>query len=495
MKRIITKLMSNFKKTSKICCGFMALFFVTPLLSQNFELVKDINPGSNRSSVENIVKLNGKLYFAAYEVVNGFELWVSDGTTDGTMMLKDINLGPDNGLPVHFYGNNGNIYFQAEDGANGSELWVTDGTSAGTYMVKDINSGPEDSNPSGFIGYNDKVYFFADDGIHGGELWVSDGTATGTHMVKDINTGSEDSDPVKFALFNNKIYFQANDGTHGDELWASDGTATGTSMVKDIADGEPIQDDSFPDYLTEYNGLLYFEAISSVDEGWELWVTDGTEAGTQLLKDIAPNDSGHTKNFIEFYGAELWVTDGSISGTQVVKDLVAGQDSGGPSKFIEFNNQLYFTAAYQSSGRQLWSSNGTDEGTTAHIPNNVPNTQDPLGIYTRELVVLNDALYFVANYDNSYGFELWKYTADALDVEEYKRRDIITYPNPIQDILHIKTNENHLKKINLYTISGKHLKSWLNKRNLDLSNFSNGIYLIELIMQNKETVVKKIIKN
>jgi ELWxxDGT repeat protein len=81
---------------------------------------------------------------------------------------------------------NGALYFQADDGASGVELWKTDGTDAGTVLVKDISPGAANSNPSGLTVFNGALYFRADDGVSGIELWKTDGTDAGTVRVKDI---------------------------------------------------------------------------------------------------------------------------------------------------------------------------------------------------------------------------------------------------------------------------------------------------------------------
>ena len=83
------------------------------------------------------------------------------------------------------------MYFIANDGIHGKELWKTDGTLSGTVMVKDINTGSGDGAIYCLESVNNVLYFRGDDGTNGNELWKSDGTTSGTIMVKDINSGSE----------------------------------------------------------------------------------------------------------------------------------------------------------------------------------------------------------------------------------------------------------------------------------------------------------------
>src|SRR5262249_5525210 len=102
------------------------------------------------SDPSDLAVLNGKLYFAATDAVNGRELWVSDGTADGTTLLKNINpeataddgsAGPArDSNPTGLTRVGSAIFFAADNGRAGVELWRTDGTEAGTTKVRNINA-------------------------------------------------------------------------------------------------------------------------------------------------------------------------------------------------------------------------------------------------------------------------------------------------------------------------------------------------------------------
>jgi len=190
------------------------------------------------------------------------------------------------------------LYFFANDGSHGVELWRSNGTVEGTHLVKDVNPGSEDAFSS-IIGDIDEfifevgghIIFVADDGVHGMELWITDGTEVGTNLLMDIYPGSAPgitlSTNYDAYVMNDILYFQGRDEENGVELWRTDGTAEGTFMIKNI---RYLGADSRPHHFMEFNGKLYFAA----QEGWiqgglgeELYVTDGTEAGTQLVIDIA----------------------------------------------------------------------------------------------------------------------------------------------------------------------------------------------------------------
>ncbi len=154
---------------------------------------------------------------------------------------------------------NGVALFSADDGVHGREFWITDGSAAGTRLVADIWPGGGPANPGGIpaspyppsaapggqggmLALGDgRALFSATDPLHGTELWITDGTAGGTWLVKDINgatQGFASSTPSQFAaLGDGRVVFTADDGILGAEAWITDGTGAGTHLLRDIHPG------------------------------------------------------------------------------------------------------------------------------------------------------------------------------------------------------------------------------------------------------------------
>jgi ELWxxDGT repeat protein len=268
--------------------------------------------------------------FSANDGVHGYELWITDGTAGGTAMVKDIRPGARGSYPGYFAPlGNGMTVFTADDGSHNTELWVTDGSEAGTVLVKDIYPGKRHYGitfPKYFTALgNGKAVFDAWNGQpasdynYGSALWVTDGTEAGTIMLN--GSYSEGDKPGVYFHFNPQqitsfgdglAVFSADDGVHGRELWVTDGTVAGTELLADINPGGRYSGSDPRDIAAHGNGKATFFATGPA--GQELWVTDGTAAGTTRIPDV-PATSGQVDvqfTFGDISGSAYWVT-GSYS--------------------------------------------------------------------------------------------------------------------------------------------------------------------------------------
>lgn len=385
------------------------------------------------SDPQGFTAFNNNLYFQAYNYYSGAQLWVIYSSTGIVKMLTDVGPLGIGSYPNSFTVCDSLLFFVADDSTHGYELWVTDGDSANTHLVKDIFPGPSGSYPQYLTVLNNKLYFQANDSVHGPELWVSDGTSAGTFMLQDINAAdTTGSFPAYLTVFGDSIFFQANNGINGFTLWCTDGTQLGTIPVSTAC--------ANPQNFTVYNGLLCFQAFDTA-HGAELWATDGTTDNTQLVMDIFPGDSSsNPQNFMVYnnrlyfqandgqHGAELWVTDGTSPGTIMVDDIYPGPAGSYPEFMIPYSGKLFFVANDSASGWEMFSSDGTPTGTNKIVPYDSAYSS-PLA-FTGGFTLFNNDLAFSAEYDST-GQELWFYGPEVLAIPNITPADNITaYPNP-----------------------------------------------------------------
>ncbi|TWT97586.1 Peptidyl-prolyl cis-trans isomerase A precursor [Botrimarina colliarenosi] len=368
--------------------------------------VKNIAAAAGASSTPgNLTEVNGVLYFSATDGVNGRELWKSDGTASGTVMVKDINTGtttttsgttttetPRSSSPGLMTVVGNTLYFVAIDSVHGAELWKTDGTAGGTVRLTDLYAGTTNSFGAGdqLTAVGNTLFFSANDGVHGTELWKLDTATSSTPtLVKDIEPGAEGNlnDFSGFTAYNGKLYFSASDDVSGKELWVSDGTSVGTIRLVDINPGvhkddddADVANDSYPYYFTEVGGLLYFSAF-----------TDATDR-------------------------ELWRTDGTAAGTQLVTDAHFGTKASNPTNFVEFNGGIYYTALDASGQSELHTLVNADNfRLTVSINGGAIEIPDLLGVESdgsngAYYTLTDDGLVFLGGTGQTLGgfFDMWR---------------------------------------------------------------------------------------
>ncbi len=377
-------------------------------------LAADVNPGAGSSIPEDLVNFNGVVAFVAHDGTGGNQVWTTDGLPTGTAAIATFNPAQTQGSdPTPLGVVNGVLYFQADDGVHGPELWSTDGTAAHTALFKDLTPGVDGSNPNVVLPYGTGFLVLA-----GGRVWASDGTPAGT---TPISPASVTANPSVLVKSGNLYYFTApgynSAGQYATvDLWSTNGTAASTHEVAVIDSGSANTDIGDP---TDVNGTLYFTVNATVSTGtppsfpgptYELWKSDGTQAGTVLVQTGAVFDAVTgmtsfrnelfflTQTALEasdpatgstatvrpslgltagFYGMvtlggrlafvagnEVWVTDGSPAGTTMVTNTALVSSTSSPESLTSVNGQFEFAAVDATTGLMaLFRSDGTTAGT------------------------------------------------------------------------------------------------------------------------------------
>lgn len=233
--------------------------------------------------------------------------------------------------------------------------------------------------------------------------------------VKDIVLGMDSSSPLHLTVVGTTIFLvPADDGSGQRNLWKSNGTEAGTVLVKSIPD--PTLEG--PVRLFEAGGLLFFRAWDGSNSP-ELWRSDGTTVGTHFIADNCPDEFTGSevmpaaefqgelffRNNNGIHGTEPWRSGGLSIGTEMIKDIRDPGGSGGviaPKDIAEFGGYLYFPAQ-TSDGIELWRTDLSGPGTSQFQDiQSGPGDSSP-----HQLTTVGDTMFFSA-FTQDDGRELWK---------------------------------------------------------------------------------------
>ncbi|MBD2756044.1 ELWxxDGT repeat protein [Spirosoma validum] len=397
--------------------------------------VKDIRSGAASSTPEQLININGVLYFVANDGVHGKELWKSDGTEQGTTLVKDI--GPDavDGEVKYLTNVNGTAFFSARV-ATGfgvvGELWKSDGTAAGTVELLDGQTNKAESkDPANLTSVGGTLYYsntlalggfgytglFTSNGtsspgtrrikyysseapaypkisqltdvngtlyfIYAGGLYKSNGTEATTTLVKTITSSTENTKIRNLINVNGTLFFAADESsTNTYRLWKSDGTAAGTVKVNDGI-GNPAEAADAAN-LTNVNGTLYYtNSVVRAGTGiyWGLFKSNGPDY---------PNAS--------FFGSFRKSSNDNPLSNDIPYDATSAQ-AARPSDLTNVNGTLYFVFA-----GNLWKSDGTRAGTVKITDAVAPSY----------LTNVNGTLYFVSAQKSIYKTDPTSSTASSV---------------------------------------------------------------------------------
>lgn len=322
-------------------------------------------------------------------------------------------------------------------GFGGVNIWQTSGVAATTNTFLATTTPISGYNPSAIIKALGKIFF-----VHTYNsnkfLFSSDGTSAGTIALCKLGSTTTYQYPERFIIepkiANGKLFFAKDSSATGIELWSTDGTIAGTSMVKDILPGS-FGSMNLP-YSKVFNNKLYFVANDGVN-GDELWVTDGTAANTQMVYDLHTGGNASTYFNADFftYNNNLYFT-ATVSGfnyglykTSGAVGVMPTLESGGltlTSQALVHQNAIYFGATTYTP--TVYSPYGDLYSITSSSPSLVTDlTYTANGDVVKGIKSIlgsgGDNL-FLAVETQSLGVELWNYSTATNTVNFLK--DIAT---------------------------------------------------------------------
>jgi len=386
-------------------------------------LVKDINPGASSSELNNFTIMGNKLYFTATTDTEGKELWVSDGTETGTHIVKDINTGTrmfgeteiPNGSNISSITAIGDkLYFGANPNTD-KEIWVSDGTENGTKLLIDVNKKPTSGLDIGPNIYRvgDKFIFLNDN-----KVWVSDGTAEGT-----ANTG-ETARNISRNIDMGDYKIVILDEIQANKIMKTDGTLEGTSIIENF-------DYIVPAWLAVTGGKLFFYGRKNEVDTQKLYVSDGTTDSAVPFLDANNDEITHVRVIMGTdemmlirtvtinnpeYIYKLYASDGTSAGTKVLfEKTTEEQDDDYYNRFTFAGSVGYYVNETEENGLELWSTDGTKAGTVLvkHI------SDDPDEFELDSIVNVGETIYYILSDDEDI-YTLWKTEGTPESTEQVK---------------------------------------------------------------------------
>lgn len=362
--------------------------------------------------------LNGILLFTASNPFANEEIWQTDGTKEGTSRLFGLN------TPEYNYNYiidnltlfNGKLYF-TRGLSPGGDLWCSDGTIAGTHKFSYTNQ--RFRNIEHLAASGNTLYINADN-----LLFKTNGDSASTKMVNN---------PLQYSIsdiksFKNELYCTVWASAYGGAIGlfkynpaSPDVFTLVKSTVSNVAGFTYNANDS----------ILYFTVTISDTSKPSLWATDGSKT-EKLLDDNNPFAYASTVGGKLYFshlgndkGIELWVSNGSAAGTKMVADINPGIYHSWPAGFTDVGNKILFAANTNTNGYELWGLTGTNAAIVKDI-NKTSTAPSAPQIYTHVYDTINNRLFFWA-YDGIHGYEPW--TTDGTQYGTSLLKDI--GPGPI----------------------------------------------------------------
>ncbi|WP_090751773.1 T9SS type A sorting domain-containing protein [Nonlabens sp. Hel1_33_55] len=324
--------------------------------SSGTELITFITSNNGSSGIfveEQIVATDSDIYFLYGNSRDTSNIWRTDGTISGTKKLTN-QTGVDNILTDDIHAStNGTIIFANRFTPNREFgfFFKTDPNSDNITMLNAISSSQTTAVDNEYLELNGKTYLVANDETTGFELFSYDSTFGTVELVQDLNHSDSGIrfDENIISTFKDGVLFQGFNGIRSQ---------SGSSLV--FANSQPPNNlflkgngDKFDRILKSSpnisNDSKYFFAAETRNKGVEPWITDGTQSGTFLLKDINPNGDGMVSGNFDFGRKNAFVANNKFffNGNTDDENLIFTTDGS-----VENTKELNFGAGFENSTLQ-----------------------------------------------------------------------------------------------------------------------------------------------
>ena len=346
----------------------------------------------------NLTNVNGSVFFTSQQ---GSKLYVTDGTAAGTVELLDLAARHFT-LMFPLIATENRLFFVTQFGGSGFQIWVSNGTPAGTTVIKQWTQVYD--TPVFAEALNQTLLFQVP--TNNGtvmQLWRTDGTVEGTYQLTSLPSVPSGNPPV-WGVSGNTLYFLDPVQGHGI-LWQTDGTTAGTHLFQENLAYQPVQ--TYLPPLIIVNGHVLFYARNP--SGYGLYVVDDSVGGASLLYQLSsyPYQGAVLGNHLYFVdGSQVQETDGTVAGTRLLKDFTSPSQPSNVEieSLTSVGGALYITVQTQTdlaSYEAMWQSDGTGAGTVA-----ISDLPGDTFYYLGPPVLAVNRLYFFVD-DDLHGIQLW----------------------------------------------------------------------------------------
>ncbi len=351
------------------------------------------------------------------------------GAVSPPLLVADLGntARPDEGsIPHGFAPLHDVVVFAAQPDDYADRLFVTDGSAAGTHELTAPCAARVGGEIRLLFAGRERAYYLSSCQSGSSAIWGTDGLSPATRLLNLVPQGGADDEPDlgvtpsgldRWVEVNGVSYFLLGGRLGPLELWKTDGTPAGTRLVRALDENSGAAAGGLAATADGRLVLAAYASLSWDEHEIQFWRSDGTAAGTHLGRTLSTFSTGFSFPMFGHSdaGVLLWMEGETYSSSELW--FSDGSESGTArlAEFHALNSWTDSSGGFKVDGRSVYfiaTSNGQRSIWRSDL---TPETTRPIvnvtGWYaaTRTLVVLDDRLLVLRCSDwGGTGCELWR---------------------------------------------------------------------------------------